>query len=123
MLGNREFPKSGTASGRAAVFVLALTSAFAFGGSALAQDCEGGYRMLKGQIPVACEGGFDRPALAPAEPLHTGSINRSGAGGGNADEIPAAAPSTHMSGMKCSGGYAYRPTANESHITMPMPCN
>lgn len=134
MLGSHELPKSvrGAAlGGRAALFALALTAAtgsFAFIGSAQAQDCEGGYRMLKGEIPVACDTEFDQsaatlPAPAPSEPLHTGSINGLGAGGGNADEIPAAAPSTHMSGMKCVGGYAYRPTANESTITMPMPCN
>ena len=132
MLGNRELPKSvqGAASGRrAAIFALALaaTGLFAAIGSAQAQDCEGGYRMLKGEIPVACRGGSDQPAATPTaplvEPLHTGSINGPGAAGGNADELPVEAPATHMNGMKCVGGYAYRGTANESYITMPMPCN
>ena len=132
MLGNRQLPKSvpGAASeGRAAILALALAASgfFVAIGSAQAQDCEGGYRMVKGEVPVACEGGFDQ-AVAPTapirEPLHTGSISRLGAGGGNADDIPAAVPSsTHMNGMKCVGGYAYRPTANESYITMPMACN
>jgi hypothetical protein len=127
MLGNQEFPKSATrgGSGRAAIFAFALgaSSLFAAISGAQAQDCEGGYRMVKGEIPIACEGGFDQQAATPAAPvvapLHTGSIN----GGGNADEIPSSEPATHMSGMKCVGGYAYRGTANESYITMPMPCN
>ena len=125
MLGDRELPKSvhgGASGGRGAIFALALaaTGLFAAIGSAQAQDCKGGYRMLKGAIPVACEGS-DQSAATPTapviEPRHTGSIN------GNAHELPAAAPLTHMNGMKCAGGYAYRPTANESYITMPMPCN
>jgi hypothetical protein len=130
MLGNHDVPKSlpGIVSGgRAAVLVFALATATSFFaiGSAQAQDCEGGFRMLKDEIPVACDGGSGQSAtgasaLIQSEPLHTGSIN---AGGGNADEIPSSEPSTHMSGMKCVGGYAYRGTANESYITMPMPCN
>ena len=83
MLGNQELAKSlhGVAlSGRAALLALALTLAgsFAVIGSAQAQDCEGGFRMLKGEIPVACEGGFDQSAVAPVvrEPAYTGAIAR-----------------------------------------------
>ena len=131
MLGSHELPKSASGAatgGRAAILALVLAAAglFTVIGTAQAQDCEGGYRMLKSEIPVACDGGVTQSATgatAPvlSEPLHTGSINRLGVGGGNADELPA--PATSSNGMKCVGGFAYRPTAENSYVTMPMPCN
>ena len=85
MLGNHDVPKSlpGIVSGgRAAMLAFALATATSFFaiGSAQAQDCEGGFRMLKDEIPVACEGGSGQSSVTPtvpvqSEPLHTGSIN------------------------------------------------
>lgn len=81
--------------------ILALTAAgaalFAAASVANAQeDCVGGYRMIKDQVPVACTGGaptmFERSTTAPEEPLTTGSIQttatESSGGGGNSEQIP-----------------------------------
>ena len=72
-------------AGRAAIFALTTVGAFALIGSAQAQECVGGYKMVKGEIPVAC-GDSALTAPLPSEPLYTGSIG--GAAGGNGDEIP-----------------------------------
>ena len=73
------------APGRRGVVTLVALAAsaaafFAVAGTAQAQDCVGGYRMLKDQIPVACGEDFGPSAFAPSapvveEPLYTGSIN------------------------------------------------
>jgi hypothetical protein len=85
--------------------------------------------MIKGQIPISCHAGFDSSATIEAapvieEPVHTGTLSDLGTSG-NADAIPVpmAERSTSMTGDKCYGGFAYRRTANESYITMPMPCH
>jgi hypothetical protein len=81
--------------------ILALTiagAAFAAAASVASaqEDCAGGYRMIKDQVPITCGGGptmFQHSAIVPAqeEPLTTGSIRTSDAadtGGGNSDQIP-----------------------------------
>jgi hypothetical protein len=72
--------------------------AFAVGGAALfaaasanAQDCVGGYMMLKDQIPIRCDAGFggEQIGIAPVQPLPEETISAGlGSGGGNANEIP-----------------------------------
>ena len=80
--------------------ILALTIAgaalIAAASAANAQDdCVGGYRMIKDQVPVRCDAGstmFEQSAIAPEEPLYTGSIQASAAdSGGNSDQIPTGA--------------------------------
>src|SRR5215207_3190268 len=81
--------------------ILALTIAgaavFAAASVASAQeDCVGGYRMIKDQVPISCGGEtamLDQGAIAPEEPLTTGSIQASApeSGGGNIEEIPTSA--------------------------------
>lgn len=133
MLGIHEFPNTAarTAPGRRGVLTLLALAAstaafFAIAGTAQAQDCVGGYRMLKGEIPVACSEDFGRSAFAPVapvvrEPLYTGSINR--------EQPPSFAriqssPTTTMSssGQECVGGYSWRETTANGW-TLPMRCN
>lgn len=133
MLGIHESPNTAAlvAPGRrGALTLLALAAStaafFAIAGTAQAQDCVGGYRMLKGEIPVACSENFGRSAFAPVapvvrEPLHTGSINR--------EQPPSAARAeyspgvtTSSSGQECVGGYSYRETPANGW-TLPMRCN
>jgi hypothetical protein len=75
-------------------FTIAGAALFAAASVANAQDCVGGYRMIKDQVPVHCIGEaatFQANAAPSEEPLYTGSINTSatGAGGGNSDQIPS----------------------------------
>ena len=130
---------------------LAIGSAALFAvGSASAQECVGGYMMLKDQIPVRCDVGPGPEQIGispvqplPEEPLYTGSINSLGTGGGNADEIPTAANSPEeplytgsINGLGVGGGNADEiPTATakvddscwiataNSGVTLPRPCN
>jgi hypothetical protein len=105
--------------------LLAVTSAaaafFAVASAAQAQDCVGGFRMLKDEIPIACGAAAEESAFAPTapprgEPATTGSINR---------EPSSAAPAEDMSpgGMKCVGGYSWRSGVENSYTTLPMPCD
>lgn len=94
---------------------------FAVAGTAQAQDCVGGWRMIKGEIPVACSENFGRSAFAPVvrEPLYTGSINR--------EQPPSvarfdASPATTSSpDPTCVGGFSYRETAANGY-TLMMRC-
>ena len=78
------------------IFALTVAGAalFAAASAANAQDdCVGGYRMVKDQVPVRCEAGsamFQQDAIAPEEPLYTGSIQATApeSGGGNSEQIP-----------------------------------
>jgi len=71
------------AATRTALAVATASAAFLLVPSvANAQDCVGGYRMLKGEIPVSCQEAGPRALFSagqpgPREPLHTGSIGRS----------------------------------------------
>jgi hypothetical protein len=101
------------------LMAIAATATFiAIAGDAQAQDCAGGFRMIKDEIPIRCEAGVESMALGAralvSEPLTTGS-----------DAAPAAgAPPPGMSpgGMKCVGGYTWRPGAENSYTTLPMAC-
>ena len=99
---------------------------FAVAGTAQAQDCVGGWRMIKGEIPVACSENFGRSAFAPVapvlrEPLYAGSINREQPPSfARFDESPAV--TTSSSGQECVGGYSWRETTANGW-TLPMRCN
>jgi len=87
MFGFSELPRVSAfvprrASTRTALAVAAVCAAFfAVANSAHAEDCLGGYRMVK-EIPVICQDTAGSRALfsagqaEPREPLYTGSINR-----------------------------------------------
>src|SRR4051812_40388158 len=67
----------------AALAFAAAASFFAVSGSAQAQDCLGGYKMLKGEIPVLCQAGPIQSASGAVRPgsqamLNAGSVDRSG---------------------------------------------
>ena len=74
-------------------FTVAGAALFAAASVANAEDCVGGYRMIKDQVPLVCTG--QSAMVAPSanrqeEPLYTGSINRTAAAGGdNSDQIPS----------------------------------
>jgi hypothetical protein len=79
--------------------ILALSVAggalFAAASVANAQDCAGGYRMVKDQVPIRCDAGaamFHQGATPLREPLTTGSIRTTAPqnGGGNSGQIPTA---------------------------------
>ena len=106
--------------------LLALTIAaaafFAVANAAQAQDCDGGYRMLKDEIPIPCGAAAEESAFAPTtplanEPASTGSIGRA--------QVPSAAPDDNMSpgGMKCVGGFHWKSGVENSYTTLPMPCD
>jgi hypothetical protein len=130
MLGTHDISEStpGVAPrGRAATrTLLAITTAaaafFAVASAAQAQDCVGGFRMIKDEIPIACGAAAEESAFAPAAPLSsgpatTGSISRA--------QAPSAAAPEGMSpgGMKCVGGYNWRPGVENSYTTLPMACD
>lgn len=130
MLGIHDLSRSATepAPGRrTAHALLALAAAaaavLAISGTAQAQDCAGGYRMIKGEIPVQCDTGFAQPAFSTSramlrEPLHTGSI------GAVHRAVPVEtrpAVTTSSSGLECVGGYSYRETPANGW-TLPMRC-
>jgi len=129
MLGIHERPDDARAVPRQGSLTLVALAAFAaslfaVAGTAEAQDCVGGYRMLKGEVPVVCDDGFGPSAVAPAarlaeEPLYTGSINQGQPPAAQIDEPPAAT----SSGMECVGGYTWRQGVENSYTTLPLPCN
>jgi hypothetical protein len=128
MLGIQKFSNHATRGRKSSLTLLAVAASaaafFVVAGTAQAQDCVGGYRMLKGEIPVACDD-FGRSAFAPAapvveEPLYTGSINREQPpSAASIDEAPAV--TTSSSGQECVGGYSYRETPANGW-TLPMRC-
>jgi hypothetical protein len=96
----------------------AAAAFFAVASAAQAQDCVGGYRMLKDEIPIACGAAAEESAFAPTapprgEPATTGSIDR------------VAPPDDNMSpgGMKCVGGFHWKSGVENSYTTLPMPCD
>lgn len=130
MLGTHDLSKStpGVALNRrmATRSLLALTIAsaafFAVASAAQAQECVGGFRMIKDEIPIACGAAAEESAFAPAaplpnEPATTGSISRA--------QVPSAAPDDDMSpgGMKCVGGYYWKAGVENSYTTLPMSCD
>jgi hypothetical protein len=130
MLGVQNFPNQSPRGRKSSLTLLAIAASaaafFAVAGTAQAQDCVGGWRMIKDQIPVACGEGFGASAFAPtvtapAEPLYTGSINR--------EQPPSVAQfesepavTTSSTGQECVGGYSYRETPANGW-TLPMRCN
>jgi hypothetical protein len=130
MLGDRDFSESvpgnslGGRTARRTLFTLTTAAAafFAVGNAAQAQDCVGGFRMIKDEIPIPCGAAAEESAFAPAapvenEPATTGSVAR--------EQLPSAAPDDDMSpgGMKCVGGYTWRSGVENSYTTLPMACD
>ena len=131
MLGNHDVsefspgvaPRRRVATRSLIAMTISAAAFLAVANAAQAQDCVGGYRMLKDEIPIACgaaaeESAFAPTAPLPSEPATTGSINSA--------QVPSAAPADdNMSpgGMKCVGGYAWRPGVENSYTTLPMSCD
>jgi hypothetical protein len=94
--------------------ILALTigGATLFGAASLAnaQDCVGGYMMLKDQIPVRCDvgPGFGPMGATPLQPVPEGVASAS-VGGGNADEIPTNATEPVYTGSINTAGATVPP--------------
>jgi len=77
------------------ILALSVAGAAILGAASIAsaqEDCVGGYRMLKDQVPVHCDT-LRSAMVAPEEPLYTGSIQASApeTNSGNSDQIPTAA--------------------------------
>lgn len=104
-------------AGAAIVAILGIT------GTAQAQDCVGGYRMIKGEIPIACDSGLPTASAQPVplhEPLTTGSIARAPV---SAPPVSfAQQPTMTYAGKECVGGYYYRPGVENSYNSLPMRC-
>jgi hypothetical protein len=133
MLGNHQLPNSApgvAAAGRASSrTVLALTIAaaafFAAGNVAQAQDCVGGFRMIKDEIPIACGAAAEESAFAPVAPLADEEDEPATTGSVSGAQTPSAAPADdNMSpgGMKCVGGFHWKAGVENSYTTLPMPC-
>jgi hypothetical protein len=131
MLGNHDVsefspgvaPRRRVATRSLIAMTISAAAFFAVASAAQAQDCVGGYRMLKDEIPIACGAAAEESAFAPAapspsEPATTGSISR-------AQATNAAPADDDMSpgGVKCVGGYSWRSGVENSYTTLPMPCN
>ncbi len=99
---------------------------FALAGPAHAGDCNGGYRMLKGEIPIACERGaqalFSGAQSTVSEPLTTGSINRSPLPAGGAEPSLAPAAASSNSEANCVGGMRSIITANNG-MSLMLKCS
>jgi hypothetical protein len=133
MLGIHDLPKSApeiaprkrAATRSLLTMTMASVAFFAVANAAQAKDCVGGYRMIKDEIPIACDAAFDESAVdqtvpVASEPLTTGSINRvEPPSAASIDEPPAMSPG----GMKCVGGHHWRPGVENSYTTLPMPCD
>jgi hypothetical protein len=128
MLGVQTFPNYAPRVRKNSLTLLAIAASaaafFAVTAPAQAQECVGGYRMVKEQIPVPCSGDFGSTAFAPivgapTEPLHTGSINREEPRIAQFDSEPAV--TTSSTGQECVGGYSYRETPANGW-TLPMRC-
>lgn len=131
MLGVDESHKSavetapGRQAGTRALLALATAAAalFVIAGSAQAQECVGGYRMIKDEIPIRCDVGFEQSTVDQSrallsEPPTTGSI------GAPPAVAPAeAAPGMSPGGMKCVGGYHWKAGVENSYTTLPLPCD
>ena len=109
------------------VGIAAAAAAFlALSSGAQAQECVGGYRMLKAEVPIACQGhdgSAARAMFSPARPapLHIGSINRSEqpADATRPSDSPATA-STNSDAM-CVNGMRFVATPNNG-ATLMMKC-
>lgn len=139
MFGFSELPRVSTlvprrASTRTALAVAAAGAAlFAIASAAHAEDCVGGYRMVKGEIPVICQEAAGAHAMfsagqpAPREPLYTGSINRTEqpADASRPAPSPATAPasaSSNNSAAACDHGMRFVETPNNG-ATLMIKCS
>jgi hypothetical protein len=113
------------ATSRTALALAAAVAVFlAVGSAASAQDCVGGYYMLKGQIPVRC-GTQAMFSPAATQPLHTGSITRTELPANAArPSYSAAAPAAASSNptATCKNGMRFVDTAANGW-TLPIPCS
>jgi hypothetical protein len=139
MFGFSELPRVSAfvprrASTRTALAVAAVCAAFfAVANSAHAEDCLGGYRMVKGEIPVICQDTAGSRALfsagqaEPREPFYTGSINRQQpADAARPSVSPTAAPApagaSSNAAAACDHGMRFVETPNNG-ATLMIKCS
>jgi hypothetical protein len=107
-------PRKRLGAQKTLAFATATAAFFAMAGTAQAQDCVNGYRMVKDEIPVACSIGHFGRALdtrpAGAQALYTGSVNT-----GEQLRDPSD-PS------QCIGGYRHL-TTTANGWTLPLRCD
>jgi len=127
MLGAYELlqPNARRRSGKTPVLLAgaAIAAFLGIAGTAQAQDGVGGYRMIKGEVPIACDSGFPTGPAQPAarnDPLTTGSIDRAPVSAARASFERQ--PTTTYAGKECVGGYYYRPGVENSYNSLPMRC-
>jgi hypothetical protein len=137
MFGFSELPRVSAfapkrAATRTALAVAAASAAlFAVASAAHAEDCIGGYRMVKGEIPVICTGEAPRAFFSagqpsPSEPFFTGSINTGSSAEQPADasrpsSSPAAAASSNGAAA-CDHGMRFVETPNNG-ATLMIKCS
>jgi len=137
MFGFSELPKISAfapkrAAMRTALAVAAASAAlFAVASAAHAEDCIGGYRMVKGEIPIICQEEGSRALFsvgrpAPREPLYTGSISTGSSAERPADATrPSSSPATAQSSnsaANCDHGMRFVETPNTG-VTLMMKCS
>jgi hypothetical protein len=113
------------AATRTALALAVASAAFlAVGSMAQAQDCVGGYYMLKNEIPVRCD---SQAMFSPtvAAPLHAGSITRTelpaNAARPSSSPTEPAAASTNSTAV-CHNGMRFVDTAANGY-TLMIPCS
>jgi hypothetical protein len=110
---------------RRALALAAATAAFLVVGSvAQAQECVGGYYMLKNEIPVRCDSQAMFTSPTAVAPLRTGTISRTelpanAARPSSSPTAPAAA-STNSTAV-CQHGMRFVDTAANGY-TLMIPC-
>lgn len=121
MFGLDQSPKSSVttrqSTGLRTAFAFVVTSAafFAIAGSARAQDCVNGYRMVKEEIPVVCGVGSFAGSALNTHPLAAQALYP---GPANTEEQPqdSSDPS------QCVRGYRTL-TTTANGWTLPLPCH
>jgi hypothetical protein len=133
MFGFSELPKVSAfapkrAATRTALAVAAASAAlFAVASAAHAEDCIGGYRMVKGEIPIICTGEAPRALFsagkpASSEPLYTGSISRTELPADAARPSDSPATASSNSAANCDHGMRFVETPNNG-ATLMMKCS
>jgi hypothetical protein len=113
------------AATRTALALAAASAAFlVIGSAANAQDCVGGYYMLKNEIPVRCDTRAMFTSPTAVAPLHNGTISRTElpANAARPSYSPAApaAASTNSTAV-CQNGMRFVDTAANGY-TLMIPC-
>jgi hypothetical protein len=96
-------------------FATAAAAFFAIAGAAQAQDCVNGYRMVKGEIPVACSVGSFAGSALNTRSMTAHALYRGPA-------ITEEQPQDSSDPSQCVRGYRTL-TTTANGWTLPIPCH